>query len=401
MIQTSFRSILLLSLLLLWSGNRYILKAQDSTSNFLSQYLLSYQLSDDWQVYDDKYEGYVPYIPQRHGNSKSMGFWLHPSDFARQHLNFYASSGTYFFIDQKLAAYYPSDRWISYSLDSLRNVYGDETYFCTFYDDKQRLPLPQIFVGFYQSKSLKANAKAETRPDFPMMSRSSQDDKYVLILSFLLAVGGYAFLLNYSPKSFWSYFSLRSSLSSLAQKESNLINKTLNSYNFIFVFVLSIWMSIYFEVFFGAAQRFSAYSAQDTWFGNHWVLQVLLVLGINALIFLKYMGLVFFGLLLNIPKMTVRIHFFEYLRILGLYYTVAGVGIMVLIGGLEYLLGQEFIQVMLSFTLIFHVIQAFMMVYLIIKQLTFKSLYLFYYLCIAELVPILIGAKLLVFNIYD
>jgi hypothetical protein len=216
-----------------------------------------------------------------------------------------------------------------------------------------------------------------------------------------MGLAGYTLLLNYSPKSFWSYFSFRSSLSSLAQKDNNLINKPVNNFNLIFVFVLSIWLSIYFETFFGLTDRVSLYSGQSIWFRNPWMLQVLLILGLNSLFFLKYAGLTFFGLLLNIPKTTIRIHFFEYLRTLCLYYTFAGLGIITLVGGFEYLLGHSFIQVMLYLTLIFHIIQSFVIVYLIIKQLTFKSLYLFYYLCIAELVPILIGAKLLVFNIYD
>jgi len=390
----------LFRLILLLSSESSVV-AQTKKVDFPEEYLLSYTLGDDWQVYDEKYKEYVPYIPLRHGNSKSMGLWIEPSSFAHQDVVLYSLPDTYLFINQRLAAYYPVEGWASYSLDSLGQIYGTKPFFCTLYDDTQRLPIPQIFIGFRQVKTQKAENKIKIAPDFPIIERISQNYKYVLIFSFLMGLAGYTLLLNYSPKSFWSYFSFRSSLSSLAQKDNNLINKPVNNFNLIFVFVLSIWLSIYFETFFGLTDRVSLYSGQSIWFRNPWMLQVLLILGLNSLFFLKYAGLTFFGLLLNIPKTTIRIHFFEYLRTLCLYYTFAGLGIITLVGGFEYLLGHSFIQVMLYLTLIFHIIQSFGIVYLIIKQLTFKSLYLFYYLCIAELVPILIGAKLLVFNIYD
>ncbi len=368
-----------------------------------SQYIVNYDLSDDWQVYDNKYKSYVPYIAKRHGKSKSVGFWLASNDFERQYLMVYVAEDTYFFINQKLTAHYTKNQWVHYSLDSLKKIYGEAPLFCTFYDDKRRLPFDKLSIGYLKSekKSITTNYVKESRPGFIMYPRSLQSYKYVLVVSFCFGLIGLAFLLNYSPKSFWSYLSLRSSLSSLAQKDNNLINKPLNTFNVIFILVISIWLGIYFEAFFGITQSISAYSGQANWVSNPWLFQILLVIVINLLFFFKYSGLSFFGLLLNIPKPVIQMHFFEYVRTLSLYYLVGGFCIMALIGSIENLLGEYFVEVMLYFTLIFHISQAFLIVYFIIKQLTFRSMYLFYYLCITELVPILIGAKLLVFNIYD
>ncbi len=378
-----------------------VLTAQEIT--LPPQYLINYDLSDDWQVYDNKYKSYVPYIAKRHGNSKSMGFWLIPSNFERQYLVIFVAADSYFFINQKLTAHFKENKWVQYSLDSLAAVHGKAPLFCTFYDDKRRLPYERLSIAYLKPvKQTSSTSFFEEKTEtFKLHPRSSQSYKYVLVVSFCLGLIGLAFLLNYSPKSFWSYFSLRSSLSSLAQKDNNLIHKPINTFNAIFILVISIWLGIYFEFFFGVAQRNATYSGENNWFSNPWSLQILLIVGINVLFLLKYSGLSFFGLLLNIPKEVMHIHFFEYLRILSIYYLTAGLCILALIGGFEYLFGEYFIEVMLYFTLTFHISQAFLIVYFIIKQLTFRSMYLFYYLCITELVPILIGAKLLVFNIYD
>lgn len=378
-----------------------VLSAQELT--LPSQYLVSYDLSDDWQVYDNKYKSYVPYIAQRHGNSKSMGFWLTPSDFERQYLVIFVAADSYFFINQKLTAHFKENQWVHYSLDSLREIYGKKPLFCTFYDDKRRLPFDKLSIAYLKSVEKKSNISytEESKDAFMIYPRGLQSYKYVLVVSFCLGLIGLAFLLNYSPKSFWSYFSLRSSLSSLAQKDNNLIHKPINTFNTVFILVISIWLGIYFEFFFGITQRNASYSGDTSWLSNPWLFQALLVVGINLLFFLKYSSSSFFGLLLNIPKPVIHMHFFEYVRTLSLYYLIAGFCIMALIGGFENFFGEYFIEVMLYFTLIFHISQAFLIVYFIIKQLTFRSMYLFYYLCITELVPILIGAKLLVFNIYD
>jgi len=357
------------------------------------EYTVLHNLTQDWLVYDGGYGGYVPYLKDRHKRLKTVSFWLAGKQNAPYRLLLYAESNSYLYIQKRLAYKFDRVGWYDFSIDSLQKMYPEALLFCTLYDAQYRLPLPALAIIISKEGRDKKSAsiKKATLQATQALDRTprADDHKDWAILSILFVAVCYTALFNYNPKTFASFFSGLSSLSTLSRKDPALIQKPMNGINLAYIGVHGLLLSYF-------------YMSWTVYEGNTVGLLQIIANQFGycmfgwALLMGKFFGLVFLGRLFSIDRQVVNVHFFEYLRFSYLFYLVLGA-----VGGVVFCCYNEynmlFFTLMPYFVLLFHVLQGLMMSFFVIKQSQFLNLYIFYYLCTTELTPWLIGVKMLLF----
>lgn len=365
-------------------------------------FLKIYDLEDEWQVYDTKYNAYVPYIEGRHINSKTASFWLDVQTYKGYSLTFRSPKDVLVFIDKKLCREVSKEGWVTFNIDSLRHVFSQkDKLFFTFYDRGYRLPLKSVHIGYFKQDFKSTTKKNKnTISKIQEQSRRRSGVKYFMIIVGSILLGIFTLLWNFHPKTFSSYYSFRSSVSSLSRKDISMISKPFNAINLLFLGLHALVISLFFML----AQKditgilnvsFKLVNANYDFFSLliNYTLFFTIVFG---LIFLKYILLKVFGVLLSLEKIEYT-HFYEYIRLSKLFYTVAViVPIFMLVSAEEYL--TELNKYFIYFVIGFHFVQTMLVSFYVNKRVQFKNLYLFYYLCSTELTPLLIGIKLLLFN---
>ncbi len=367
-----------------------IQSAQAYEPEHSEDYFPIYELADFWQVYDEKYESYVPYIESRHQSPKSMSFWLELKAFKEQQLVFYAQEEMYLLINNHLCREIKQEGWQVLSIDSLAEHYNQDKVFCSFYDEKRRLPLPSLYIGLATGKKQRKDSNPVDAQEFVNLNIYAKYLKYFTILVSGIILLLYTWILNTNTKQFFSFFTARSSLSALSRKDQNVIHRPLNPSNLLLMsvhaMVIGMCLLLIYQISFIDA-------GGEDWplgvLGFYYLLAIALVVGLIAL---KYSGIHFFGLLLGVEREVQQTHFYEYFRLSMLFYAVFAVGIFYAVVTLPPAwIGQAL--ALKYFVFFFHLIQAGLVSFFVIKQVALKSLYLFYYLCITELVPLLVAFK--------
>ncbi len=385
----------ILGLLLGLCANTY------AKQNFQDGFLKIYDLEDEWQVYDTKYNSYVPYIEDRHVDSKTASFWLDTQKYKGYSLTLYSPKDVFIFINKKLCKEVTQEGWITFSIDSLQQAFDQKKkLFFTFYDRGYRLPLKSVHIGYFKEDFIttKKTKKQESKIQEKSRYLSGVKDFMIIIGGVLLGV--FTLLWNFHPKTFLSYYSFRSSVSSLSRKDISLISKPFNAINLLFLALHALVISLFFML----AQKdvtgilnvsFKLVNANYDFVSllANYALFFAIVFG---LIFLKYILLKVFGILLSLEKIEYT-HFYEYMRLSKLFYTIAVIfPVFMLISAEEYI--TELNKYFIYFVIGFHFVQTMLVSFYVNKRVQFKNLYLFYYLCSTELTPLLIGIKLLLFN---
>lgn len=379
-------------------------QAKADNIEYLQNFALIYPLSDDWQVYDDKYGAFVPYIAERHQKSKSASFWLDMEQFRDFYLVFYNHSDTYFFINQELCRSFKEDAWTVMKVDSLARLYPNKNQlFCSFYDPQARLPLKYLQISLPLERKINLNQQekeedevSDSSLDLQPRLQSGAKDFVVMLAIALLAL--FAVLWNYHRKTLRAFYSFRSSLSSLSRTDQSIISKTFEVGNSLFLLTFSAliaYLVLMLQLYSGAGRIYSLLDWEAS-FGGIMLVYAQYVVATLLLLWLKYWLLRLFATLLSQEKV-VKTHFFEYVRLSALFYTAFSfIPFLIIISLPAYL---EDFNLYYSYVLLsFHILQTILLSIYIIKLSQFKSLYLFYYLCITELTPLLIGVKLTIFS---
>ncbi len=360
------------------------------------QYVLVRDMQADWQVYDAQYNVYVPYLAERHSKPKSVSFWLDLEENQHYTLMLKANAPLFFFINGKLCKEYnniKNETWLSLNLDSLKkNFPTEKKVFCTLYDTKRNLPLSSLCIAtknFAQETSIiKTPVKADT------LTRTSRlptgKDWVILVSVFLLLL--FTLLWNIYPRGLLSYLSFQSSISPIARKDMNLLQKPLGVPNLLLVLGNSFQVSVSFWVY-------QQMSMQNQYLNNLSVLgnYFYIAFGVFGLFLIKYSVLRISGVLLNTSQSVVNMHFFETVRLSYLFY-----GVLLFLPLYCWISAPQFMSIYVDIfkylVVIFHIIQSFLIGFWVFKQIEYKNLYFFYYLCTTEIVPLFFGIKWLIIS---
>ena len=355
-------------------------------------YYLVHDYQDDWQVFDSRYKAYVPYVREQHKDYNSFSLFFDVENYKGYKLLYRSERENYLFIDATLQKKLSNTSWVVLDIDSLQNAFGKTKLFLTIYGTNSNIEDITIQIGNKISKTQKTSEIGESL--LTILPRELSPFQNFFVIGLLLLACLYAFLYNFQPKSFYRFFSIRDLLTISKRDESFVVNKPFDLGNILFVVNLSFTLGFIFMLIthektdlFSASNILREGETLGTLILNFFEIAVIIF---AALIF-KYFALRVLSNLYRLDNIT-NIHYFKIIQASSIFFllilillTFSTISVPEIIKSAE-----KYLFVPIS---LFFVLRLVLLYFTINKMTTLKNLYLFSYLCIIELIPLIVGIR--------
>ncbi|MFD1816766.1 DUF4271 domain-containing protein [Pseudarcicella hirudinis] len=354
-------------------------------------YYLVHDYHDDWQIYDEGYKAYVPYVRERHQEYSSFSLFFDFENYKGYKLLFYSKKENYLFIDASLQKKLPADVWTIMDVDSLQKVYRKTRLFLTFYGINTNAEDLKVIVGNKISKTERSIELTEYQLTVRPKAIPVFNNFFVLGLVFLLIC--YAFLYNFQPKTFERYYNFQDLLT-INVRDDSFVNKPFDLGNLLFVINLSFTLAYLFMII--RNEETDLFNVSNILNEEETVLGLFLnFIAIAILIFIaliiKYLSLAILSNLYRFDNVT-NVHFFKIMQASSIFFLL--VLFLVSYSAISYpFILQNFEKYLLIPVVIFFILRLLLIYFTINKLTSLKNLYLFSYLCIVELIPVIIGIR--------
>lgn len=355
------------------------------------QFYPVHDFRNDWLVYDPAFKTYVPYIDEQHASLPAVSLFLDLESNRNYELLVSTGRDGYLFLDAALRRKLPAGTWQVLRIDSLYRVYRKPEVFLTLYgspgvNDKQ------VFIGHRKSLTQKPVVLTETGLSMLPRRKTVFTDFFTLSLVFIAAT--YAFLFNFFQRAFQRLFSIQDLFSISVREESFLVNKPLSRVNLLFMAGLSFVMAFLYLFF--QSKNIDIFSSRTLLLEGQTLTDLVLsFLKLSALSMVallgKYLLISMVGALYRIEEIT-NLHFFKVLQASSIFYVL--VGAVVTVAALNLPPNQPWVISWILIPFIAFYLGRLALLYLVIlNRASIKNLYLFSYLCIVELIPLIIGVR--------
>lgn len=379
----------LLCLLLGWSAS-----AQSSGKNAgigpENRYYPVRDFRDDFQVYDEATKAYVPYIVEQHADKTALSAYIDLESNRHYVLLISTRQDGYLFINAALKRKLQAGTWQVLSIDSLYRVYRQPELFLTLYG-APGINDRQLFIGYPKSATQKTVVLRDD--NLSLRPRVFSDYKSFLGVGLLFLLAAHAFLFTLYHRAFLRFYSMRDLLSLRAQEESFLINRPLSSTNILFTVNLSFVLA--YLILFVQSRDIDVFASRSLLLGGH---KFTALIGefflLSAVVFLflmgKYVLLEVLGGLYKLQAI-INVHFFKIIQSSLLFFTGMTLLVAIIAFNMSALVWSQ--NTLLIPLIIFYTARLALL-YLTIRSMEpIKNLYLFSYLCIVELIPLIIGLR--------
>lgn len=386
-----FLRIIIISLLVLISFKKGF--AVPSGPN--NTYSIIYDFKYDWLEYDKDLKIYIPHIKESNSNKLIYSLRINLIDYPGCYLLLKSqNSNDYLFFGSKMKQVLPKDEWVKFSYKDLLKVNNNATFILSIYGDKN----PEnhtVFFGFPFSKASNLKkTKANNFLNFSPRSTSSIQSSFVIFFLFCLIM--MSFLTNNFSKAYKKFYNINDMMSFKIKETSFLVNKPMDRPNMMIVILLSMFSSFVFILC--QSRGFDILSNNFIFQnGNSFGILTSNFFKLSIVIFVLYIAKYFFintiGSLFNIEKI-VDIHYFKLIQTSLLFFSII-LGLLLI--SYNTYLGkisnyENFFTILLLF---FYSIRALIIYFSINQTGNIKTLYLISYLCIVEILPVLIGMRLI------
>ncbi len=352
-----------------------------------------YDFENDWLVYSAKYNNYVPFSPDLDENSRSVNLIIDLVKNRNYFLLLHSDTETYVFMEGALQGKMESDEWLQLNIDSLYKVYQTDELLVSLYGNtgisgkkvlicnKKNQQLNNVNVlsasGLVNIKPIFRNPFANFSVIFAVL--------FLFICSIIYNLYPINFLRLLSPADFFS----KSNRDQLAK-----LNKPINQYVILFVVLLSMLIG-YLFVFLK-----SRIPNQFEWLlfisnGSSAVLIlrdfILASIVFFIAFYLKYLLMVLVANMLNLDAL-VDILFVKTIQSSFVFHGIIYIALFAL--SVNYLAPENYLMAYFVFPFLIFYFLRFIALYVIINPSgRFINLYLFSYLCVIEVIPLIIGMK--------
>ena len=362
-----------------------------------ANYVPFQDLEAEWQVYDDKYKAYVPYVSARHKGTKTISFWLDTEKFKPYHLIIKLKKDEYFFINQQLHQIIGKDGWQAYKIDSLQKLYNDKKIFLTFYNKSASVGLTRSFIGVFSLKIIdkKTTKNVENSLQEYFRQKINNPRTSIIILLGTLIFAFYTLLWNIYPRHFYNFLNIKKLFSLARREDENALNKPLSAGNVLFV-LGCVLLAAYFGLMFQEVQTYKLpfFVREGSIFADIYN-YLIFVLAFAVLIMGKLFLIVFLEKLLGLDKIS-NAHFYEHVRFSQiLYVLLCGLGLYYFVVNPYQML---IFKTLSSIILLFGFISRSIFLWIHVNKISgMRNIYLISYLCASEIIPVLIYIKILLF----
>ncbi len=335
-------------------------------------------LRDDWQYYESG--KYQPFTNQK---VKAVYFNIDAAKYKGSSFSIKDEKPFFVFVDNKLIAGREGGQCLL-NLDSLSKLYSSS-----------------LFFGIYQRTGI---GKLRTMIQAPISTAQPfanvlREQSYFLNFSILAALFLFAYfiaLLHANPKLTLDYFNF-AKIFSVQEREDDLLNSRVTaSVNLLFYLFGSLFTALTLLVIFHfgeslipAANYFKTGSLGEGFF--QWIKLSALI---SVMLIFKLLLIYFISFVFHL-KDTPSVHFFNYMRVLLLIFTLVATGctFYFMIHGQH----PTFYLGLLWMSVIIFVLGDLMIYFKLLVKASFRGFHLFSYLCITEIIPLVILIRILLY----
>ena len=358
------------------------------------QYATLLDLKSELLVYDGDYDTYLPYAQGTPFSSNTALSWLPLAQYKNYQLLIKPEQQASVFINQNINDNIAAGQARYYSLDSLYARYGDSCLVAVF---AQGLNLNKLEYKIVGTQAIASATTSELSQNFLSVRWRPQSVFYnFFILAALGVLAALALLRNSFPRVFASYYSLSDTLSTrhpINDAFSYKLGGT-GQLGFIIAYCL-IFSFLLISLFHVVGQEATLGWMLDNGSAGAYVwswLKLALLLFILQLV--KYGLLQIASGLFGID--VAANHFFDYLRFSQLVITFLLAVVLVLYLGMPGWTASGG-QILLNLILLLALLRITYLFYKLTAAGERRKTYLFSYLCVTEILPLLVGLKLLVY----
>lgn len=356
------------------------------------QYFLVKDLTQDWLIYDQREKEYVPYVAEQHNTQLSINTIVDIESNRHYELLIYVEKNNYLFFNNSLKRNLMGGQWYVLSIDSLYKVYHSHHLMITLYGTPGQVG-KTILIGHKKA----AVEKLITIEEESFLNLHPKNDSKIsnfFILGMLLLLAFAAFLYNSYSRAFERIYSLPDLFQVDVRDESFLINKPFSRVNLLFVVLLCLELGYLY--IFTQDKQYNLFSSKELILSGQslfdtWINYIKVVVLCLALMVAKYIGLYILSTLYKLEGIA-NIHYFKILQSSLLFYST----LLFLASFSSFYVVDWAILVrsmLLIPSIIFYVLRVIIIFFTISRSTTVKSLYLISYLCIVELIPLIIGVR--------
>lgn len=344
-------------------------------------------LKDYWLYYDASYNSYIAYISNNHQKDKLIHFWLKPKQFRQYKLLLSFKEDTYLYINHKLQQKYKKGEQVL-SLDSLANKYSQENIFISFYGN---IESSVIGVPSKTSKNIEKTTD--------MINKNHiQEFRKHLTFYILIILIAYTLVRQYDVKMLMEYLQVSKFFQVQRRQDNPLFIRIFQNNNVLFLLAYAILTGTFFHLLDAMNQGsslliFQKYNNQLlnlSW--TNWGIWVgLLILWTLT----KYIIIWASANLLSVSKL-INVHFYEYIRISHFFYLILIFGLLLLGLHLPYQI-HTWYNIFKTILVFVYILRTIILWYNANSFSEFRKLDFFSYLCVSEIIPLMIYIKILFF----
>lgn len=356
-----------------------------------------HNFKDEWVSYDQDLRLFVPYVKNNDNADRPLGLRVNLLDYPNAQLEISSKSGeSYIFFNKKLKAKIIGQKNLTFSVNSLLKEINGPNLNLFFYG---KLPPENFEVKVtYRTNNIVNNQIVQNKSVLNIYPRNIRSFQTTLTLVFMIFLGFTSFLGANFSKAYLNVFNFNNLFS--GQKGSFQSNaKPLDRPHILFVILLSILVSFGVLLISNSAdlRLFSYFGFFEKWSNQLKFLLNFLILLISVItIYIsKYFLLRIIGTLFSLGKV-IDIHYFKLIQTSIILFALA---VMILLINFNFPFLPEplfFKNTIIFIFSLFFIIRTLIIFQAINRIESFKILYLLSYLCIVEILPLVIGLRLFI-----
>lgn len=344
----------------------------------------------DFQVFNEANEAYIPYIDELHADAPAISAFVDLESNRHYKLLISTKQPGYLFINAALKYNLTAGGWRVLDIDSLYRAYRRPQIFLTIYGAPGATD-KSVFIGYPKSLVQKPVLLSDDALSVRPRPSSVYDTFFSMGLLFLLA--SHAFLFVLYKREFLAYYNVSDLLQPRIRDDSFLSAKSFNSSTLAFTLNLSFLVA--YLLLFVQSRNVDLFASRaflpDGQKLPTLIIDFFLISGYAfTLLIAKYLVLTVLGSLYKLDDV-VNVHFVKVLQADLLFYVVVALLGTVVV----YNLGP--IDWLSSYVLVpfvgFYIVRLGLLYLVISSMVSVKNLYLFSYLCLVELIPLLVGVR--------
>jgi len=361
-----------------------------------SAYITVFDFKYAWMVFDAELKVFKPSLNSNTRTHSAQSLIIDLDKYPNAYLLIKSSKEKeYLFFEKKLYKTISGVDWEIFPVNSLKQEIGKSTLILSIYGETSNSKR-EVFIAYPKNESQTIEIiKEGTFLNF--QNRNESNYRSSLVMIFILSVVMFSFVANNYTKAFKKYFNIYDLLLFKVKQSTFLVNKPLDRPNLMFVILLSILGSFILIIcqsngldFISKKIIFQTGSTFGILITNYF--KLFIIIFVSFIVKYFYIGIV--GNLFNITKI-IDIHYFKLIQSTLIFFSLL-LFFLLASENLHFAISDKLSSIFSICISLFYILRTIIIYFTIIQTGNINSLYLISYLCVVEILPIVLGIRLII-----